>query len=106
MASEINLQKRILTYCKQLSNINNLFYYERRIAQGIGYKKGLPDLFIVYNGRHVEIELKDKKGSLSPLQLYYREHFKKANITHAVIRSFDEFLSLLNLLGITLLDKK
>ena len=41
---------------------------QRREAAGFNYKKGLPDIYCVYKGKHIEIEVKDPKGETSVMQ--------------------------------------
>ena len=66
-------------------------YYERRVGAGsFGYKKGLPDFFLVINGIHIELELKAKGGSPSPSQLKWYERFQKLNIPMYIIDSLDD----------------
>lgn len=41
-------------------------------------KSGIPDLLVCYKGRFIGIELKAKKGTPSPLQLYNVDLIQKA----------------------------
>ena len=67
--SEQKLTRQILAYLKELSEKGAPLYWEHRSGQGgFGYKKGLPDLFLVLAGEHLEVELKGEKGKRSAAQ--------------------------------------
>lgn len=91
MQSEKSLQTRIMAACKRKEKECPYFYYERRIAQGIGYRKGLPDMFLVYRGIHVEVELKREDGHLSVLQEVRRKRFEEMSTPFYVVRSLSDF---------------
>ena len=62
MTPEKEIQNSIMSYFKKLkaSGIDN--YVERRQAGGFAYKMGLPDLWVVIFGKHIEIEVKRPGG--------------------------------------------
>ncbi len=67
--------------CEYLDTIAGL-WWDRREALGLSYKKGVPDLYAVYKGYHIEIETKrEKGGKLSTMQ----EKFKAAAPTYGMI---------------------
>ena len=80
MTPEKIVQNKILSYLKQLKDNNEPIFYERRQAGGFSYKKGIPDIYFVYNGIHVEVEIKQEHGSLSTMQEKFRDMCKKKNI--------------------------
>ncbi len=65
MKPEKRTQDKILKFLKCIPNL----YCERRQAGGFAYKAGLPDLWFVYQGKHVEVEVKAEGGQPSGLQL-------------------------------------
>lgn len=67
-------------------------YYEHRSGGGgYSYKKGIPDLFIVINGMHIECEMKTAFGHLSPMQEKWKMKCEKLNIIYMNPHSVDEF---------------
>lgn len=91
MTPEKRVQNAILKYLSELSKTEPLFY-ERRQAGGFSYKKGIPDIYFVYNGRHVEVEVKAPGGHLSPMQEKFKEMCEKKNILWYCVSSLDEFI--------------
>ena len=69
---------------------------ERRIAIGIGYKVGLPDLWGIYNGRHFEIELKGPDGKRSSVQIKREKELTEVGASYAVIDNLEDFKGFLN----------
>lgn len=84
---EQRIQKKILKYLEELKKSNHPIFFERREAGGLAYKEGLPDLYAVYNGVHIEIEVKAPGGEPSASQLKWERFFK--NIGAIYIRAFD-----------------
>lgn len=71
-----------------------------------GVKSGVPDLFILYNGTSLWIELKAKKGTISDSQDLFHQNIKIAKNNIEVIRSIDELLNILLLYKIPTLIHK
>lgn len=80
MTPEKKIQNKILEYLKSLKDRGEPIFYERRQAGGLNYKMGIPDVYFVYNGTHVEVEIKQENGSLSIMQEKFRDRCKKNNI--------------------------
>lgn len=92
MKNEIkNVQTPIVEYLEKLESMKFPLYHERRQAGGFSYKKGIPDLYAVYDGIHIEIEVKDPKGKLSTMQEKWRDRCKRLNILYICAKSLDEF---------------
>ena len=89
MTPEKRVQNEILSYLKNLSKTEPLFY-ERRQAGGFSYKMGIPDIYFVYNGIHVEVEVKAPNGHLSPMQEKFREMCEKKNIIWVCADSLED----------------
>lgn len=77
MTPEKRVQNSIIKY---LSTLSDNVFYERRQAGGFSYKKGIPDLYAVVNGIHVEIEVKKLGGQLSSMQEKFRDKCYRLNI--------------------------
>lgn len=80
MTPEKRVQNAIVEYLTELMNAGEPIFVERRNAGGFSYKKGLPDLYAVVNGIHVEIEVKQPGGELSTMQMKFRDKCFKRNI--------------------------
>ena len=87
---ETKIQKKILDYLKSLKELGEPIFYERREAIGLSYKKGIPDIYAVYNGIHIEIEVKTPEGELSTMQEKFRDRCKQINILWICARNVKE----------------
>lgn len=90
MTPEKRIQNKILAYLKDLKEKNYPIFYQRREAGGFAYKKGIPDIYCVVNGRHIEIEVKADNGQLSSMQITYKEMFEKIGIKYIVAKSVED----------------
>lgn len=88
---ETKIQNEIIAYLKKLQSENYPIFYQRREAGGFSYKEGIPDLYIVINGKHIEVEIKTKDGKLSIMQEKFRDKCNKINICWCCVRSLEEF---------------
>lgn len=80
MTPEKRVQNDIVDYLHELEKAGEPIFVERRNAGGFSYKKGIPDLYAVVNGIHVEIEVKQPGGSLSTMQEKFRDKCFARNI--------------------------
>lgn len=96
MTPEKMIQSKIILYLSKLADKGHPIFYERRQAGGFAYKKGLPDIYIVYNGKHIEVEVKCKGGQLSPMQETWARRFKQLGITHYVADDVEKFKQFMN----------
>ena len=92
----VQLESLITKDCLKL--LDNLIdqgypiYYEHRSGSGgFNYKKGIPDLWMVINGIHVECEMKTPFGKRSTMQEKWEMKFKRLNIKYICPHSFIEF---------------
>lgn len=65
---ETLLQEKVLKYFKTLQLSGHPIFYDRRVAGGLSYEEGVPDIYCVYNGVHIEIELKVVGGAVRARQ--------------------------------------
>ena len=93
MTPEKIVQNAIIAKLKDLSKSVPI-YVERRNAGGFSYKKGIPDLYAIINGIHLEIEVKQPGGSLSPMQEKFRDRCKALNIAWVCLDSADNVSSI------------
>lgn len=94
--SENKIQRQIINYIKELEKQGFPIFYERRQAGGFNYKKGRPDLFIVYKGIHIEVELKREGGHQSSMQEKFQKKCEgKYNCPYICCCSLDEFINFL-----------
>lgn len=93
---EKNLLKNVTNFLKKLENEGKPVFWERRQAGGFNYRIGIPDLYVVTNGIHKEIELKDsklKQFEYKPEQVLWQNKFKKVNIESIISNDFEEIKS-------------
>ena len=89
--NEQSVQNKIEKYLKE----NNIFF-EKRQAGGFNYRKGIPDLYFVYNREHIELELKDPHGSPSPMQLAWQRKFKELyGIDSYIVDSVEDVIKII-----------
>lgn len=81
MTPEKRIQNKIVDYLNERQAFGAPIFVERRNAGGFSYKKGIPDLYAVINGKHVEIEVKQPDGELEPMQEKFRQKCERLNIT-------------------------
>ena len=92
MTPEKRVQNKIINYLKELKEKGELIFFERRQAGGFSYKKGIPDLYMVYEGLHIEIEVKkEKNGELSTMQEKFRDMCIKNKIEYICANNFNDF---------------
>lgn len=94
MTPEKKVQNKIIAYLKDLQEKGHPLFFERRQAGGFSYKKGIPDLYAVYNGIHIEIEVKKPTGELAVMQEKFRDKCEKLNITYIAARNIEEVIEL------------
>lgn len=90
--SERLILNKTINYLKKLSKEKLNVYWERRQAGGYNYKIGLPDLWLVINGYHYEIEFKsdEEKIYYKSEQLYWQNKFKKIKIESIISNNWEE----------------
>lgn len=93
---EKRVQNPIMEYLKSLQESGHPIMYERRQALACS-KKGLPDIWVLYNGVHIEIECKRLLGGeLSTMQEKQRDRFIRAGAIYISPRSKEEVVKLFN----------
>jgi Holliday junction resolvase-like predicted endonuclease len=56
---------------------------------------GISDLILFKDGKAVFVEIKGEKTRVQPLQLYRQKQFREAGFLAEIVRSLDEFKSIL-----------
>ena len=95
MTPEKYVQDDIIKYLKELQKQGYPLFFERRQAGGFSYRRGICDLYAVYNGIHIEIEVKAIGGQLSSEQEKWKNNCEKLNIPYICAYSLEEFKSFL-----------
>ena len=90
MKIESYIQKEIIHYLEKLKSQGYPLYYERRQAGGYSYKSGIPDLYAIYNGQHIEIETKQENGELRSMQKVWKKYFESINVVYICAKSLDD----------------
>lgn len=91
MTPEKKVQNKIVAYLKHLEDEGYRVWHQRREAIGLSYKKGIPDLYAIIEGRHVEIEVKAPGKELRPMQIKQREILTKAGALYVCCDNFEDF---------------
>lgn len=86
MKDEKSIQNKILKYLKTVENC----FVMRREAGGFTYRKGLPDIYCIYKGKHIEIEVKDPKGEQSMMQKKQQEILENAGAIYILATSLED----------------
>lgn len=76
-SKEQKVQNNIEAYLRSLQKQNKPIFFEKRQAGGYTYKKGMPDMYIVVNSKHIEIEIKKHNGKASSMQLAWKKKLKE-----------------------------
>lgn len=93
---EKNIQTSIMNYLKKLKDEGHPIYVEKRQAGGYTYKIGLPDIYVVYNGRHIEIEVKRPGGERRACQEKWQEIFESINVPYLCADNLDIVKTFMN----------
>ena len=91
MTPEKRVQKAIVDFMKELIARGEKIDIQRRQAGGYSYKKGIPDLYAVVYGRHLEIEVKAPGEHLRPMQEKWRDKCLRLGIDYVCADSIDAF---------------
>lgn len=96
MTPEKKVQNKIIDYLQDLEKKGYPLLFNRRDAIGFNYKKGSADLWIVYNGLHIEVEIKAPNKQQSVMQKKWEEKCKKCKILYLIVDSAEDFKKLFN----------
>ena len=96
MTPEKIVQNAIMLYLKKLESNGERIFIQRRQAGGFNYRMGLPDIYVVYEGIHIEIEVKSKTGHQSEMQKKWEKKFKELNIPYLLCNSVDDVKRFIN----------
>ena len=91
MTPEKCVQSAIMAYLASLQKAGEPIFFERRQAGGFSYKEGIPDLYAVYNGIHIEIEVKAPGGHLRTMQEKFRDRCSKIGIEWTCVNNVENF---------------
>lgn len=94
MTPEKRIQNKIVDYLNKLQASGVPVFVERRNAGGFSYKKGIPDLYAIVNGKHIEIEVKTPDGELEPMQEKFRQKCERLHITWVCATSVEDVKTL------------
>lgn len=96
MTPEKIVQNKILNYLHLLKEEGLPLFYERRQAGGFSYKMGIPDVYAVYNGKHIEIEVKAPGKQLRPMQIKFKDMCERNNTKYICVDNIDDFKDFFN----------
>lgn len=90
MTPEQKVQNNIEDHLKTYQKMGFPIFYQKRQAGGYNYKKGIPDIYIVIGGKHIEVEVKKPGGEPSSMQLmWYRRFREEYGIRTYIVDSWD-----------------
>ncbi len=95
MKSESAIENSIINYLKELRDSGEPITFEKRVAGGLSYKEGVPDIYFTYYGFHFEVEVKNAKGQLRTMQETYRRLLLMRHVPHFVVNSLDLFKAII-----------
>lgn len=90
LTPEKRVQNKIIKYLEELEEKNYKIYHERRQAAA-WTKKGLADIFIIIEGVHIELEVKEPGGEQSVSQEKWQAKCNILGINYLVVESLKEF---------------
>ena len=95
MTPEKIVQTAILKYLRSLDTDEHHIFIERRQAGGFSYKMGIPDVYAVYKGKHIEIEVKRPGAQLRPMQEKWAEKMRNVGALYICATSVDDVKKLI-----------
>lgn len=93
---ETKIKDAILDWCNASREGGLPILAFRRDSATINYRRGLPDIFVVYKNIHIEVEVKTPEGELSIDQIKWGERFRRMGTPYLVARSLTDFIDALN----------
>ena len=90
-SDEALVKKNIIAYIEKLANEGIKIKSFTRQAGGFNYKNGVPDIYAVLYGFHLEIEVKGIGGTPSSAQLRFERELKDLGCLYVRPGSFNEF---------------
>ena len=90
MQPEKQIQNDILAWFAKLEEEGYPIIYDRRQAGGFSYKKGIPDVWASYDGRHIEIEVKVPEKELRPMQEKFKLKCQQRNTLYLCAKSLQD----------------
>ena len=97
MTPEKKVQNEIIKYFEDLAKKGHNVRIERRQAGGLSYKKGMADLWAVYDGKHIEIEVKKPNGKRTPMQEKWEFMCNQINILYCLANSLQTMKNFMNI---------
>lgn len=90
MTPEKRVQNTVISYLHKWQEQGYPVFVERRQAGSFNYRKGIPDLYAVVDGIHLEIEVKRPGGELSIMQQKFRDKCKQLHIKWCCASNIDD----------------
>ena len=106
MTPEKEIQNAIINYFTLLRNSGFDNYVERRQAGGFAYKMGLPDLWAIIFGKHIEIEVKAPGKQARATQEKWAKRFKQMGVEYICTDNANDVVELVHSIGIEYFEKR
>lgn len=91
MTPESIVANQITKWFDELKSKGLPLLYFRRQAGGFSYKKGLPDYYGSFKGRHFELETKKYEGEQSIMQQKWQKIFEDNGDMYFLAKDFESF---------------
>lgn len=96
MERESAIQRAIMDFFTSLTKAGYPVLAQKRQAGGFNYKHGIPDIYVVIDGKHFEIEVKSPNGKRRATQEKWEERFKSLHIPYLLVNDVDELKKIIN----------
>ena len=90
MKPKAPLEKEITKEIRRFLQMKKIFHW--KAWQGLGSTKGVPDIIGCYKGQMICIEVKGKKGRVSPHQELFMDNLKQSGAVVFVARSVQDVI--------------
>jgi hypothetical protein len=101
LTPETKIKNAIIAYCNEQYDKGVPMLCFRRDSASINYRRGLPDMYIIYGAYHIEVETKTPDGELSIDQIKWRDRLTRMGTPYLVARSLQDFKDFLLALPIS-----
>lgn len=89
-SAEGKVQDKIIKYLTQLHKDGYKIIHDKRQAGGLTYKEGMADIWVVFLGIHIEIEVKEPGEELRAAQEKWLSKMNQMGIHNLVAESVDD----------------
>lgn len=96
MTPEAKVKSSIVKYLSQLKAQREPIFHDVRQAGSFNYKEGMPDIWLLYYGVHVEVEVKALGGHQRAAQEKWQKIFTDSQVPCFCVDSVDKVKQIIN----------